>query len=451
VKNWGTIFHVVPDLKLFEKGSKLQFSDVMQWAKVTSYLNAGFHINITGPNGKTREFYAENGVADYMAEQVADLKATELGDHFLYASKEMDVAISFTDCEGMQLHGYTNGLHNPAGGLHVQNVLKAFSAVVNTYRMSKHEFKPSDLYEGLVGIVNFKIAAPAFNNQVKEKLIDERVVAPSYEQTVEALTTWFKKHKDLARILCDRATELRNLNDEFANNKKLQRELKGVRGRSALPPKLSVARCEPGQRELFLVEGDSAGGSGSKARDSNYQELLPLRGKVLNAYKVKTTDLLWSNNEILNILKSIGFNPEVKDKLAALRVGKIILLGDADKDGFHINLLNLGLLCRVIPEIFEAGMVYVAKGFEYMIDNDKQNYYGNSVTEIKEAAPANLHKSIQHLKGWAECSARGLKHMAFDPETRVLQHVQIGPDCLSRVKGLLGHDTDVRKTLIETN
>lgn len=260
VKNWGTVIHVVPDMKLFEKGSKLQSSDAMQWAKVTSYLNAGMYIRVTGPSGNTKEFYAANGVADYMAEQVAELKATELGDHFIHHSKEMDVALSFTDCEGMQVQGYTNGLHNPAGGLHVQGVLKAFSAVLNTYKMSKHEFKPSDLFEGVVGIVNFKIAAPAFNNQVKEKLIDERVVAPSYEQTVDALTAWFKKHKDLARILCDRATELRTLNDEFSNNKKLQRELKGVRGRSALPPKLSVARCEPGQRELFLMEGDSAGG-----------------------------------------------------------------------------------------------------------------------------------------------------------------------------------------------
>jgi DNA gyrase/topoisomerase IV subunit B len=348
----GTLVRFKPDMTLFDKGSKLRDTDVEQWCEITSYLNGGFKVSYTNASGNTRDWYSENGSEDYLTHLLETAKATALGDYLLFSDKQIDLALAFTDYDGVDLRGYTNGLYNSDGGLHVQAVFKALSDTLLVYKTAKQTFTGVDLREGIIGIINFKIAAPAFSSQTKEKLIDERVKEPCYETVYEVFESYFKTHKALAKKICDRVQELKTLKNEFADNKRVLKELKTPVGkRSNLPSKLvpSIGGI-PADRELFIVEGDSAGGSAAKARDKTYQEMLPLKGKILNVYKTAAEKVL-ASEEILNILKSIGYDPSKPDPMRSLRVGKIILLGDADADGGHINTLNMCLLARYIPQV----------------------------------------------------------------------------------------------------
>jgi DNA gyrase/topoisomerase IV subunit B len=312
-------------MTLFDKGSKLRDTDVEQWCEITSYLNGGFKVSYTNASGNTRDWYSENGSEDYLTHLLETAKATALGDYLLFSDKQIDLALAFTDYDGVDLRGYTNGLYNSDGGLHVQAVFKALSDTLLVYKTAKQTFTGVDLREGIIGIINFKIAAPAFSSQTKEKLIDERVKEPCYETVYEVFESYFKTHKALAKKICDRVQELRTLKNEFADNKRVLKELKTPVGkRSNLPSKLvpSIGGI-PADRELFIVEGDSAGGSAAKARDKTYQEMLPLKGKILNVYKTAAEKVL-ASEEILNILKSIGYDPSKPDPPCLFGLARLI-------------------------------------------------------------------------------------------------------------------------------
>jgi DNA gyrase/topoisomerase IV subunit B len=173
--------------------------------------------------------------------------------------------------------------------------------------------------------------------------------------------------------------------------------------------------------------------------------MLPLKGKILNVYKTAAEKVL-ASEEILNILKSIGYDPSKPDPMRSLRVGKIILLGDADADGGHINTLNMCLLARYIPQVFTAGMVYVAKGAEYVIETEEKLFYANSPDEMRKKVPASLMSRLLHLKGWGELSARGLHELAFNPKTRFLTKITMpNKKDMKMFQQLMGDDISYRR------
>lgn len=202
----------------------------------------------------------------------------------------------------------------------------------------------------------------------------------------------------------------------------------------------------PKHHNFVLGCGAVVHNSAAKARDKTYQEMLPLKGKILNVYKTAAEKVL-ASEEILNILKSIGYDPSKPDPMRSLRVGKIILLGDADADGGHINTLNMCLLARYIPQVFTAGMVYVAKGAEYVIETDEKNYYAGSPDEMRKLVPnQSLMKRLLHLKGWGELSSKGLHELAFNPNTRILTKVSMpSKKDFSLFLALMGEDVAYRK------
>jgi DNA gyrase/topoisomerase IV subunit B len=332
-------------------------------------------------------------------------------------------------------------------------VFKALSDAIKPYRKKRHTFTPTDLRDGVVGIVNFKISSPQFNNQVKEKLIDTRVSKPCYDLALEELQAFFASNKAMANRLCDRAQDLKGLKNEFAANKKVSRELSKVAksNRALLPGKfLSSPRAKPNERELFIVEGESAKGSCEKARDASFQEVLPLKGKPLNVIKNKPERALESE-EVMNILMCIGYDPSRPNPYDHLRVGKVILLADADDDGFHINLLVLAVFQRFLPKMFERGMIYVAKGPEYIICTPKANYTASSLEDLKKKIPnQSLLKQVIHLKGWGEVSHEALEQIAFNAKTRKMWKIMPISD-KKKVRdytALVGEDPLFRKQLL---
>ena len=445
----GTMVKVVPDMTLFQKGSVLDHSLVHSWARITSFMHPGFTVQV---DATTKETYCkENGVAEYLDERIAELEVTPVGKPCVVTNYglqdcdvsklgeeertgSVDVALSFTDMEGQAVDFYTNGVHNSAGGKHADAMWSALTKVLPQFGNTRTNFNVADLREGVVGIVNYRIARPQFSGQTKEKLSDVRVPRSAFLMFSAMFESFFSKNKAMAKELCNRATALRAMRDEASQKRKTLLSLKvssKTAGKGILPGKFAgcSAKTKAQDRELYIVEGDSAGGSAKQARMKDYQCVLPLKGKPLNAFKHPDSKVL-ASVEVANILTCIGYNPALKDPMANLSVGKIIIMSDSDVDGYHITSLVLGLLYLYLPELFDRGIVYAldSHGCKFFCRGVKQDYYFGSTPKSIEAAVAKNKDRVvgksSYLKGWGELNAEGLRIAAMDPDTRTL--IQLG-------------------------
>jgi DNA gyrase subunit B len=449
----GTVVTIEPDLKCFDKNASFKFKHFSDWAMLTSYLNAGLkisYVNTAAPK-TNKEWFSKKGAVEYLDKTIEELKAGRIGKPFLLNDKHMEVALAFTDYDGQRLQAFTNGLSNIEGGEHVLALHAALSKALKPY-MGRKEFSATALRDGLVGIVNYKIAAPRFNSQTKEKLVDERVKPYAKPLLEDAFKKFFAANKTMAKSLCVRAEQLSAMTAKFHASKKAARQIKTASNASVLlPGKLTVApHCKPEQRELFITEGDSASGTAKQARYPEFQEILGLKGKPVNVYKLKKGADVLDNEELRNILVAIGYRPDAKDPLAKLRVkGKIILLPDADPDGDHIRCLVLGALMRTLPELFKD-KIYIVKAPEYIVEHDGARYYADTIENLKKKLPSEkLLRKMIHLKGWGEVSAGALREFAFDKNTRVLYQVkEPSQESVARLVAIMGEDTTARKELL---
>ena len=329
--NKGTVIYVELDPSVFDKGSKLDEQEILSWFETTSYFTSGVTLQYTNKSGETQEWEGQEPIDTLLAD-VENTKASLLQEDSLLTetSKFWDLGLAFTDYDGVWLQGYASGLYNEDGGTHVQTVFKAVSDVVSQYAKRGHNFNPSDLREGMVGFINVKLTGVKFHNQEKTKLVDERAGNPLYEEIYPIIEAFFKQRKELALLLCDRASRINDLKADFKANKAVLKVFREQKKRNALPTKLvSSLGCTSEERELFICEGDSAGGSAKRARDASFQEVLPLKGKIKNPFKQQATD----SEELLSILMAIGYDPTKEDPLESIRVGRIIMLTDSDVDG----------------------------------------------------------------------------------------------------------------------
>ncbi|QJT71082.1 topoisomerase II large subunit [Vibrio phage vB_VcorM_GR11A] len=459
----GTVVCFRPDLKRFDKGSNLSIADVTNWVNLGAYFNSKVTFVLEYPDKKgklvTIEKCHEDGIDAYLNERIKKLKLTPLSDKFIsLRTSLLDVALAFTDGDAATVEGYTNTLYNSAGGTHLDELYKALVKALDPYK-GRLTFNPTDLREGLLGIINFKIPGPKFASQTKERLSDARMKEFGAPELLEALEKYFKKNKQLAKDICQRAADMRKLKSEFAMTKKAAQKLKPKRGTgSLLPGKLAEVRgCEPHEREIFTVEGDSAGGTAKAARMNNprYQETLALRGKILNVAKAidqGKPNAAWDSEEVMYLLQSLGYRPDLKDPMSNLRANRLILLSDSDTDGLHINSLVLTVIAIYLPEMFERGMVYIVDAPRYYLYNrkDKRYYFGNTLKELKKEVPKGTDLTqVSYLKGWGECPAPAMRDIAFNPETRKL--IKISPMSNKHAKdirALMGADESYRKKLL---
>lgn len=329
--NKGTVIYVELDPSVFDRGSKLDEQEILSWFETTSYFTSGVTLQYTNKAGETQEWEGQEPIDTLLAD-VENAKANLLQEDSLLTetSKFWDLGLAFTDYDGVWLQGYASGLYNEDGGTHLQTVFKAVSDVVSQYAKRGHNFNPSDLREGLVGFINVKLTGVKFHNQEKTKLVDERAGNPLYEEIYPIIEDFFKHRKELALLLCERASRINDLKADFKANKAVLKVFREQKKRNALPTKLvSSLGCTSEERELFICEGDSAGGSAKRARDAAFQEVLPLKGKIKNPFKQQATD----SEELLSILMAIGYDPTKEDPLESIRVGRIIMLTDSDVDG----------------------------------------------------------------------------------------------------------------------
>lgn len=423
----GTVVRFEPDLSLFQKGTAMRAVYAREWAELTSYLVKGLEVRVTTPSGKTKTFKTK-GPSEYLEKKVEELKATVTGKPFYFSSREVDIAIAFTDVEGENVNAYTNGLFNKEGGEHIRAMTNAlFKSLQPFMKKAKGSkkgqeswpFTPTDLKDGLLGLVNYKIAAPKFNNQPKDKLVDERVYDVAYPQLEKAFSDFWKSHKGMAKDVVARATELRNKTADFLKDKKLVKNVKAAS--KGLAAKLAgiVGNAPVEKRELFLVEGDSAGGGAKRARNKSFQAVYPLRGKPLNVMDA-AKDKVNSNKEIIGLLAALGVQMDGKNA-GTIRYGKVICMADPDVDGSHINTLLLGALHKYTPHLFKQGCVYVVKAPLFKAKHKGETYFGMTKEGIyKQTGTKNV--DITYIKGWGEVNESDLK-VALSPEKRKLYRV----------------------------
>jgi len=442
----GTVTLFEPDMKLFQKGSKIDLKVVETWCQLTAYLVKGLTLKLTDSKGKTKSFVSK-GPADFLKHRIEENKVEPFGKPLLYSSREADVAIAFTNYEGADnVECYTNGLRNKEGGEHLRALYDALVKSLVPYK-GKAEYTPSDLREGLIGLVNYKIAAPKFNNQPKDKLIDERVYDVAYPQLLKAFEELWKYNKTFAKEVVARASELRKKTADFLKDKKLSRNVKAAQKK--LPAKLAgvVGNRPIDEREIYLVEGDSAGGTAHLARFKDFQAVFALKGKPLNVMEA-AKDKVNSNNEVAGILAGIGIDPSHKNPLSRLGYGKIIFLADPDVDGKHINALLLGLFWKYAPSLYKDGKIFMLASPEYMAEHKGQYYFGDTPADVVKQIGKEV--KVQHIKGWGEIDEGPMRAIAFQVGRRRLYKIEPPTDKKGAANfvALLGKDPTYRKRML---
>ena len=334
---------------------------LLEYLQTSSYFTPGFTWTLTAAaSGKTKTYHSENGALDYITEyksklpKVASMKPNSI---FICSSPVMDVAVDFTTAEGNHLKGFTNGLFNAEGGDHVDSFFRSLQKSLEPYKKKGKDFTLTEIKEGVLGIVNAKLAAPKFSSQVKVKLQDERAAEPFRKLLQVELDKFFKKNKTLAEAICARCAELKNLRSKFLASKQVVMELRKIAKKGFPVKALMAPKCKASERELYLVEGDSAMGGITGVRNAHFQEVFPLKGKIMNAHRA-TSAKFFQNEEVLNILAMIGFDPKAADPYSNLRVSKLVFMTDADADGPVVGSTRV-LLCDgsnpTIKELADTG------------------------------------------------------------------------------------------------
>ena len=324
----GTAIHFKPDATIFSGKSNIDLKFAHQWAEITSYLTPGFTVLIVDRKGKQTRYYSKEGPSEYVTKILQQLKAEAEQQRFTFKNELCDIVVAFSNAEGLNIRGYTNGLFNSQGGKHVDSVCNAILTALKPFAKKKQTLSAYDVKEGLVGIVNMKLHKAEFSSQDKARLTDLRAGKEFEELLVDQFTKFFKSNKALAMRLCEKASKLGALRTQFKASKKVVQALNQVK-RKGMPSKYAPydARTKVQDRELLIVEGESASG-GLREKRKPYQALAPLKGKISNSLRNGQKTL--ESEEVIMILGALGFDPKLDDPMRKLQVQKIICLADPD-------------------------------------------------------------------------------------------------------------------------
>ncbi len=441
----GTIVRFSPDYSIFEGAFPVK--EIHLLVKNAAYFHsAKFELDI---DGKKTTYYFKEGPKAFIAAKIKKLEAEAIGKPIFIKSSDLTFIGQWTDSPDDHFETYVNGSITVRGGTHFNMFNNLLNKAMKTIAKKKDTFKPEDLRVGLVGFLSVNVRSPQFDSQLKECLKSKEGGEIVAESMSTVFTDFVKKQKSTAKAILSRAVEMRALHKEFSLSKKTAAKLDvKKKGKIFLPEKLATSTgSDIDKRELFLVEGDSAGGKAKIARDRTYQEVLALRGKILNVYKAKD-EKIGDSKEVIDILQSIGYQPKLKDPFSQLRVGKVIFLADSDEDGRHISLLLSGLMQKVLSPLIEQGRVFSVVGPLFTTQHRGKKVYGDTIKELEEQTKSK-NMVVTRLKGWGEATIDMLQDSALNPQTRKLIKLEpISGKQLKEFQAILAEDTEVRRKLL---
>ena len=458
----GTRVTFLPDDKIFTE-IVFDYNILITRLRELAFLNKGLEIIITD---EREEPYRENNFCytGGIKEFVEFLNKTKqpLNNIIIYLNKtqgdiEIEVALQWSDSYNASVFSFVNNINTHEGGTHLTGFNTALTRVVNNYvkknNLSSISLSGEDIREGLTGIISAKIPNPQFEGQTKTKLGNSEIKGIVDGLTYDYLTSYFDENPKVAKIIIDKCINAFNAREAARKARELTRR-KGALSGSGLPGKLADCQeKDPVKCELFIVEGDSAGGSSVAARDRKIQAILPLKGKILNVEKARL-DKIFKNNEILNLITAIGCSVGEEFNYSKLRYHKLVIMTDADVDGAHIGCLLLTFFYRYLNELVGKGHVYLAMPPLYKVSKGKTSKYlfnDEELTKVKEELGGNIE--IQRFKGLGEMNPEQLWETTMDPSVRYLKKVEI-EDAVEadRVFSMLmGEEIEPRKEFIMAN
>ncbi len=432
----GTTITFLPDDEIFET-TEFDYDTISARLKELAFLNAGIKIElIDHRSGKMDVFKFDGGLVEFVKHINRNKKP--LHDNPIYIKSkrddvEVEIALQYTDGFAENIFTFVNNINTHEGGTHLSGFKGALTRVINDYGkrnklFEKEDFSLSgeDVREGLTAVISCKVPNPQFEGQTKTKLGNSEVKGIVEKITYEKLSEFFEEHPDIAKKIIEKAI-LANRAREAARRAREITRRKSLLESSSLPGKL--ADCiskDPSKSELFIVEGDSAGGSAKQARDKNFQAILPLRGKILNVEKARMDKML-KNEEILALISAIGTGIGDDFDISNARYHRIILMTDADVDGAHIRILLLTFFFRYMRELIEEGYLYIAQPPLYKLSKGKKVEYAYSEKEKEEKLKLLGEKGvvIQRYKGLGEMNPEQLWETTMDPKRRKIIKVTI--------------------------
>lgn len=440
----GTFVRFWPDMTIFDADCVFEEEKIIQRLKTTAYLNPGLTLTLTNERDgvEKRTFIA--GAFSEMLDDIAGKSGKNLSTiiegkrvEVVEGEGEVEVSIAMRWHErNGKLVGFANGIPT-SDGQHITGIRSAATRAVNAYAQANNmvrqgqTFSSDDVQEGMIAAVSVKVPEPKFAGQTKEKLTNPGVQGVTSRATQEAITLAFEENPDQAKRIVERVKLAQKAREAADKARDLVVERKTAISRTALPGKLADCQeQDPAKSEVFMVEGDSAGGSAKMGRNREFQAILPLKGKILNTYRAETSRILKSE-EVKNIVLALGCGTKTTFNIEQLRYHKIIMLADADSDGAHIATLALTFFHVYLPQLIEAGHVYVAIPPLYRVRKGKQAQYLKDDAELKAfmAGRDDADKwQVQRFKGLGEMNPEQLWEAAMDPATRRLAQVMYGPE-----------------------
>ena len=465
----GTTVTFQPDKEIFRETTEFEFNILKQRLREMAFLTKNIRIVLRDEREEEpheKVFHYEGGIKEFVT--YLNKGKTPLYPDVIYCEGNKDgiyveVAMQHNDAYNEGAYSFVNNINTPEGGTHLTGfknaITKTFNAYAKTNKLIKdtESLSGEDIREGLTVVVSVKIENPQFEGQTKQKLGNSEARGAVENIVSDQLMIYLEQHPQVAKMILEKSILAQRAREAARKARDLTRRKSALDGMS-LPGKLAdCSDKDPRNCEIYIVEGDSAGGSAKTARSRATQAILPLRGKILNVEKARL-DKIYGNAEIKAMITAFGTGIHEDFDISKLRYHKIIIMTDADVDGAHISTLLLTFLYRFMPELIKQGHVYLAQPPLYKIEKNKKVWYAYSDEELNKILTEigrDQNNKIQRYKGLGEMDAEQLWETTMDPERRILLRVNMDEDSASELDvtftTLMGDQVEPRREFIEEN
>lgn len=468
----GTTVTFKPDPNIFTDTTRYDFDTLLQRLREQAFLNAGIRVVLIDKRSdadipdRTEDLHFEGGIKSYVEYLLEKSKKDRLNTDVIYLSGSQgdsmaEIALLWSTAYDTKVMSFANTIHTIDGGTHESSFKTSLARVVNKYgrnfkflKDADSNLKGEDITEGLIAVVSVKLTDAQFESQTKAKLGNTAIGTLVNNIVADKLMQYLEEHPAEAKIILDKSIASSNAREAAQKARDLQRNKSGIGGKTRMPEKLKdCISDDPTKTEIFIVEGDSAGGSAVEGRNSTYQAILPLWGKMLNVEKARV-DKVYGNDKLTPVVVALGTGIAENFDISKLRYDKIVIMADADVDGSHIRTLLLTFFFRYMPELIETGHIYLAQPPLYRVAKGKK-YYDAFTDEERDAYIEQLggNVDIQRYKGLGEMDPDQLWETTLNPERRTMLQVtmsdaQIADETFTM---LMGEEVEPRRKFIEEN